>query len=49
MGMYTEFVMAVQIKNDPIAVQILNYMVNDGPMPEELPNHDFFKIKRYKR
>jgi len=48
MGMYTEFVMAAQIKNDPTVVQILNYMVNDGPMPEELPNHDFFKIKSWK-
>jgi hypothetical protein len=48
MGMYTEFVIAAKIKNDPTVVQILNYMLNDGPAPEKLPEHDFFKIKSWK-
>lgn len=48
MGMYTEFVMAAQIKNDPTVVQILDCMLNDGIEPTNLPDHDFFKIKSWK-
>lgn len=45
MGMYTEFVMAAKIENNPDVIQILDYMLNDGQKPVVIPKHKFFSIK----
>ena len=53
MGMYTEFVFAVELNSKTIerdgVINILKYMVRDAKRihPDKLPNHPFFKTERW--
>ena len=48
MGMYTEIVIKCDIEcKDMIALDVLNYMFNNGSEPSELPEHAFFKCDRW--
>ena len=50
MGMYTELVMAIELKQNVSAnvYEILQYMVGDSEFePIELPNHPLFKTNRW--
>lgn len=53
MGMYTEFVFAVELYTEAIeqdgVIDILKYMVRDiDDEPKNLPDHPFFKAERWK-
>jgi len=49
MGMYTEILIKANVHEsipDNIK-QVLNYMFNQGEIPETLPKHDFFNCSRW--
>lgn len=50
MGMYTEFVGAIELKKDTPkeVIDILEFMVNDKEEPKKLPNDELFKCDRWK-
>ena len=43
MGMYTELNMSVEIVADASTIALLEYMVNDGADPGNVPDHPLFK------
>jgi hypothetical protein len=49
MGMYTELVLKCQIKDDlPDDVRaVLKHLFKGGDEPESLPDHEFFKSRRW--
>ena len=47
MGMYTELYVCTQIKNDPVPVEIIKYMLGDNNVDLHLPDHALFKTPRW--
>ena len=50
MGNYTEFCLGFELKTDlPMEIsQVLEYMaLRDAPIPETIPNHEFFETDRW--
>lgn len=51
MGMYTELVMATEIKNDPNIISVLQFMLGDTDSIKPhftIPEHPLFKTERWK-
>ena len=48
MGMYTEIFVSVRLYKMPEDVfSVLQFLVNGGEMPKELPKHEFFETNRW--
>lgn len=47
MGMYTELVMSCRIKDDPIVINILKYMIGEAEEKPQLPDHSLFSTDRW--
>ena len=49
MGMYTELVLGLELRYDPDVIDILNYMLHEGPEPKiNVTSHPLFQTDRWR-